>query len=552
MPLDPSIPLHSVAPAPIDPMAKMGEAMQLRNMQQQGQAGALQIQAQQMDVQQKQRAQTEQDRLLALFSDPSITDEDTLVQKVRAINPQYATTLQKSLYESKQEKIKAYSAQVGAVASVAQKALKKTTVIGPDGQPTVQESVDDTAYHDGLTELYARGILDPPTTQRLLAVPSGPERVQVVKGYLQQSLSAKDALDQQEKALKLPSEIAKGSADATKAGVDALQAQTAQAASQLSAAFKTGGAQAYGQALDALPHGIATRFPAATAQGLTGDAILKSALTPEQATNAADRDRSYALEAKRYNLSVAQYQIALNKAQQDMEEGAPLSDAATEMLARQALKTGQIQRVGYGKAGTGNLTKVANRMALIDPGVDLASHASDFAADKGSLAKMQQMRDAVGAFEGTARANLDLFISQALKVVDTGAPWINTPLRSVNAGLLGNTDVPAFNAARQVAINEIAKVTSNPTLSGQLSDSARHEVEAFMPDNASLVQVMRVAQVLRQDMANRLSNLDKGLAAIKGRISGPGSAPNNQSPPPSGGPTPLGVANPWPTTKKGG
>jgi len=86
--------------------------------------------------------------------------------------------------------------------------------------------------------------------------------------------------------------------------------------------------------------------------------------------------------------------------------------------------------------------------------------------------------------------------------------------------MLGSPDAAAYNAARQVAINEIAKITSNPTLVGQLSDTARKEVEAFNPAGATLKQSVAVMKLLKQDMQNRTDALDAQIGAIRSRIKG--------------------------------
>ena len=107
----------------------------------------------------------------------------------------------------------------------------------------------------------------------------------------------------------------------------------------------------------------------------------------------------------------------------------------------------------------------------------------------------------------------------------------------VGVGDDGSADLAAFNTARQVAINEIAKVTSSPGLSGTLSDSARHEVEAFIPENATLAQVLAVAKTLRADMKNRHESLDEQIRAIQKRIGGGGKQAQETPPapaPPSG------------------
>jgi len=190
-------------------------------------------------------------------------------------------------------------------------------------------------------------------------------------------------------------------------------------------------------------------------------------------------------------------------------------------------KTGQAIAIPRGPGGAqvvGSLNRLgAQATATGGDTPDLAGNKANFAADKTSLTKMQGMRDAVVTFEKTANANLDLFVKNAAKLPDTGVPWLNTPLREIDLKGLGNADVAAVNAARQVANNEIAKVTSNPNLTGALSDSARHEVEAFNPANATFAQTLQVANILKTDMANRHKFLDQGLAEIHGRMKGAGS-----------------------------
>lgn len=181
--------------------------------------------------------------------------------------------------------------------------------------------------------------------------------------------------------------------------------------------------------------------------------------------------------------------------------------------------TGQPIAIPRGPGGQ-QVISALNRIGANDPTINLGSTKADYKADSGSLAGLQKQRDAVGAFEQTASANLNLFLSAASKIPDSGVPWVNTPLRMLTSNVVGSENMAAVNAARQVANNEIAKVTSNPTLAGTLSDSARHEVEAYNPQNATFKQTLAVANILRQDMANRRVALDQGIAQIKGRISG--------------------------------
>jgi hypothetical protein len=198
-----------------------------------------------------------------------------------------------------------------------------------------------------------------------------------------------------------------------------------------------------------------------------------------------------------------------------------LTPEGLDLVAAAFARTGIMPSLGMGAAGMRK--SIIDRAAQLYPRTDLASNKADYEANKTALNALQKMRDSVGSFEQTASKNLTLFIDTAKGIVDSGSPLINTPLRAINRKLLGSEKLAAFDAARRVAINEVAKVTSNPTLAGQLSDEARREVESFHPENATLKQIYAVSKILKRDMANRITSLDDQIAAIKKRI---GTAPN--------------------------
>lgn len=199
-----------------------------------------------------------------------------------------------------------------------------------------------------------------------------------------------------------------------------------------------------------------------------------------------------------------------------------LTDESLDMLADAYRSTGVMPQIGMRNAYAQR--QIINAASAKGP-LDIASQGAAFKANQASLVGLQKTTDAMSAFENTANKNIDLLLSQAPKVVDSGSPWINQPMRLVNSRLLGNDQLPAFNAARQVAINEIAKVTSNPGLSGALTESARHEVESFIPADATYKQTVHVAQVLRQDMANRHQAYNTQISDIKARIGQTGNPP---------------------------
>lgn len=242
-----------------------------------------------------------------------------------------------------------------------------------------------------------------------------------------------------------------------------------------------------------------------------------------QADRLADNQRQDAAQAEtiRHNRAT-EATAAANK-----NDVTDLSAAGLDMAALNYRKTGQMPALGNGDKTTRK--RIIDRAAALTPddvarieagGVDVAANRAEYGATSDTLKKLNAQRASIGAFEQTAQKNIDIFLDQARKITDTGSPLLNTPVRLITGKVLGAPDQAAYDAARQVAVNEIAKITSNPTLSGTLSDSARHEVESFNPQNATLKQTIAVMKLLKRDMANRAQSLDDAIAQQRGTLRG--------------------------------
>jgi hypothetical protein len=197
-----------------------------------------------------------------------------------------------------------------------------------------------------------------------------------------------------------------------------------------------------------------------------------------------------------------------------------LTPAALDQAAHRFAISGIMPPAGMGAAGQAVRTAIQNRAAELHPNADIAGNAAYYAANKNSLTKLVGQYDATDQYERTAGDNVNLYLNQIKKAIDSGSPWVNQPLREINDKLLGNTDIPALNAARQVATTEIARVTSNPGLAGNLTDTARREVQAFNPASATPAQAYNVMKILKQDMDNRRLEGAQQLQHVAGRFGG--------------------------------
>jgi len=221
----------------------------------------------------------------------------------------------------------------------------------------------------------------------------------------------------------------------------------------------------------------------------------------------------------RAELQIQRERLAM---EQKNNEAAPtLTPDALNLTAKMYAMTGQLPPMGLGKTGAAVRASIINKAADEYKSLDLPQQIAAYKANQQSLTKVQGTADKVSAFENTAGKNLDQFLSLAEKIPDTGSPWVNQPIRSLDVKTLGSTDLAAANAAREVALREIARVTNDPNLSGSLTDSARKEIQGLSPESATFAQIKAVAKVLRQDMANVHSGLNEQIADIQRRIAIP-------------------------------
>lgn len=216
-----------------------------------------------------------------------------------------------------------------------------------------------------------------------------------------------------------------------------------------------------------------------------------------------------------------QRQFDQRMAAQNGGNGGGLAPQAIDMLAREAIKDkGVLANLGRGVQGAKDLRAITNRMAEImesEGGPGMAQRRQEFRADSNSLNKLTMSYDAITAFEQTAVRNGEMLKQLANKVDATGVPVVEKWIRAGRQAT-GDPDVAQFNAQLQVYRTEAARILTNPNLTGQLTDSARKEVEAFMGPGASAKQITGTVDLLTRDFDNRKKTLEKQMEDIRDRM----------------------------------
>jgi hypothetical protein len=196
---------------------------------------------------------------------------------------------------------------------------------------------------------------------------------------------------------------------------------------------------------------------------------------------------------------------------------AMLSRAALLASARRYIQTGVID---VSARDTVNRAAVQNVAAELRNGGtgDISLNKAEYDADSKSLKDLRGATDALTAFEGTALRNASQLRQRMSLISDSGSPLFNQLIRDVQATALGPAELAAFNAARRVVIPEFSRILNNPKLTGQLTDTARKEIEDILQGNATVAQVLEVLDVLQTDARNRRSENEAQIQEITRRI----------------------------------
>ena len=180
-----------------------------------------------------------------------------------------------------------------------------------------------------------------------------------------------------------------------------------------------------------------------------------------------------------------------------------------------------LANIGRGSQGAKLLLDVNRRiinMQMESGGPGAAQRRQEFRADSNSLNKLTQTFDAITAFENTAIGNGKVLVDLAKKVDKTGIPVVERWIRAGRQNIYGDEDVSAFNAQITLFGNEAAKIISNPSMSGVLTDSSRHEVQGFLPQKASAKQIERVVNLLEGDFGRRKKATEDQMNDIRDRM----------------------------------
>jgi hypothetical protein len=125
------------------------------------------------------------------------------------------------------------------------------------------------------------------------------------------------------------------------------------------------------------------------------------------------------------------------------------------------------------------------------------------AANKVALTALTKTTENVETFSRLADLNMNTLQGLASKVVDMGAPVLNTGVRDLAKQWKGDTRVSDMQVSLATVRAEVSKILNSATAAGTLTLGQKDEMERLLPDNYSYNMLVHALNVFRTEIANR-------------------------------------------------
>lgn len=162
---------------------------------------------------------------------------------------------------------------------------------------------------------------------------------------------------------------------------------------------------------------------------------------------------------------------------------------------------------------------------------ELAIKGPENKAKFGALAAQEKDISAIRPYNDMLHTNGDIAIQLAGKAIATDSKLANRTVNWLRQNATDNPDVAEFLAQAQIVSTESARVLNNPRLTGQLTDSARHEMAGIVSGDMPIDSFSRVVKRMQTDGNNRVKAMEsqrvRTIGEIKGDMGGKSSGTAN-------------------------
>lgn len=203
-------------------------------------------------------------------------------------------------------------------------------------------------------------------------------------------------------------------------------------------------------------------------------------------------------------------------------QGAGLSQQGLDLAASQFARTGQLPSFSRDPI---ERRRIINRAAEMEgeagnaPG-DTVTNRMDQKAVQQSYNAITKDLTAIGPYNNMLETNGAVAKDLAAKAIASSAQLANKPINWLRQNATDNPDVAKYLAQIRIFTTEAARVLNNPRLVGQLTDTARKEMEGVINGDMPLNATVGVIDRLTQDGKIRVGSMEDQAAYLKDRLAG--------------------------------
>lgn len=172
----------------------------------------------------------------------------------------------------------------------------------------------------------------------------------------------------------------------------------------------------------------------------------------------------------------------------------------------------------------GQRGRIGQFVTQFDPGFSNIRNPADKAAAVAISKDISAIRPYIDMLDKNAEIAVDL----SKKVIATDSRIANRSINWVRQNLGDNPDVAEFLAQTTFVQTEAARVLNNPRLVGQLTDTARQEMEHVISGDMPMKSYERVIRRIQQDGQNRFQAMENQRNRLFGGSVSPKEVPQSE------------------------
>jgi hypothetical protein len=207
------------------------------------------------------------------------------------------------------------------------------------------------------------------------------------------------------------------------------------------------------------------------------------------------------------------------------EKMTPRQQATVDWYATMQLGGDTTWRVGLSRIKGGSELIKAVDERVPERATELGLSAADVGTNKAIRVSTQAALTAntkdlatLKPYANMLDQNAEILKGLAAKAIKTDAALANRPINWLRTNATDNPDVADFLAQMEIVKNEATRVISNPRLVGQMTDTARQEIETVINGTMPLEATTRVLERLQNDSQRRVTTMEAQQTALQGTL----------------------------------